>query len=1530
MPHPTPPPLRSRPFALLLPTLLFTLTPISALAQIIPDDTLGDERSQVLSADAAFGLPFDFIDGGARREANLFHSFSEFNVAADRAAFFFSTEGIERIFSRVTGNNPSNILGTLGVIDLLDASKPDLFLINPNGVIFGENAVLDLEGSFAVTTANAIQFGPGEMFSASNPTVPSELLTIAPSAFLFSQIPGDITINGSAIPVSPSGLGVTGEDNTLLVLGGDVTLDGGRVGAVGGRVEVGAIAGPGTIDLSTDERLTVPDTVDRANVLLTNGAIIGVPSANGGSITMTAQDIQLEQGAILLAGLTGEGDATSQAGNITLNARGTVRLTDASVMANALISPAMGTGGNIEINTARLEVVEGAQVQARTDGQGDAGNVTIQASDRVRVAHPSSGIFSNVDAGGVGNGGRVTITTPILDVLDGAQLQADTNGIGDAGQVVINAGDRVTFDQGSAFSEVRENGGGTGGDLLITAPVVEVLNGSQLQTSTEGEGDAGNITIEASDRVTFSGTRPDDRTFLSSAITQVATGAEGNGGTISITTGTLEVSDNARLLANTNGVGDAGTVVITAQNRVRFDGGDVLTSVTANAEGKGGDITLTTPILDVVNGGQLQANSSGQGDAGTVTIADSDRVTLSGSTPDGRIRSSILTRIEPGAVGQGGDIDITTDQLAIRNGGALSASTFGAGDAGDVTLTVGDRIIVNGGNIFSQVNSGAMGNSGTISITASNIALLNGSRVETSSSGEGRAGDVILNATDQVVVNSRPVGGNQVTAVRSSLNPDGIGRGGSIQIVTGNLDVLNSAQLVATTEGQGNAGNVIIEARDRVRFDSRSSGEDYQSLASSVVEETGIGDGGNIQISATTLEILNGAQLQASTTGQGNAGRIDLNVEDRILFSGQSLAGKTRSSAFSTVEAGAVGNGNEITIHTRRVEIRNGAALSTSTLGQGDAGRIYINATDRVSVIGGQGSHSATSGILSVVQKGAVGNANTIEIETDVLDVRAGAVLATSTDGDGHAGNIVIQADDRVIFDRKRPTDNADNASSTEALVDVGSTVEEDGMDNGGDVMITTRRLEIRNGALLSTSTLGAGSAGQVRIEAHDRVIITGTSADGRFPSRVTTTVDLGAIGDGNTISIATEQLTIRDGALITASTNGTGRAGDITIQAPNIQLEQGRISTKINPEGVSEQPSQITIDTRSLQLTDNSRITTRVAGTGNAGQITIQNANRVVLSDSNIVSRVIQNGNGDGGNIRIQTGNLQMSDRATITAQSDVQLTGIDRTNRSSLRSALQSTDRSPMSPPLDGDAGNIFITVDEVLFLEDSDITSQAQDFAGGEITIRAGDIRLRGDGDIQTNVRGAAGGGNIQLTANTILAFGDSDIVSSAAAGVGGDITLNTPAFFGAALQINGPDHPDGNGRVDINATGTVNGVVTTPDVSFIQNGLNTLSDALIDPETLIANSCVARNQDGRSTFVITGTGGLRDRPGDLARPHYSTGEVQTIPIRETETQELSHVWQSGDLIIEPQGVYQLPNGELILSHACGTSPHPSSNR
>jgi filamentous hemagglutinin family protein len=205
-----------------------------------------------LHPDVIQGIQGDRIDGGATRKANLFHSFSQFNVGEGRGAYFTSPPEIENILTRVTGADRSDILGRLGV-----NGDANLFLINPNGIVFGQNASLDVQGSFLATTADAVKLGDAGLFSASQPAT-SNLLSVSPSALWSNAVAAQPIVNQSQAPSLIDQLNSAGlspglqvpDGRTLALVGGDVLLEGGRLTAAAGRIELGSVAGVGQVSLT--------------------------------------------------------------------------------------------------------------------------------------------------------------------------------------------------------------------------------------------------------------------------------------------------------------------------------------------------------------------------------------------------------------------------------------------------------------------------------------------------------------------------------------------------------------------------------------------------------------------------------------------------------------------------------------------------------------------------------------------------------------------------------------------------------------------------------------------------------------------------------------------------------------------------------------------------------------------------------------------------------------------------------------------------------------------------------------------------------------------------------------------------------------------------------------------------------------------------------------------------------------------------------------------------------------------------------
>jgi filamentous hemagglutinin family protein len=396
---------------------------LPAKAQITPDNTLGVEASQLNQNLLINGTLGDKINGGATRGSNLFHSFREFNIKDGQRVYFGNPSSIENILTRVTGGNASNIFGTLGVL-----GAANLFLINPSGILFGENAQLDVQGSFVGTTANGVQFGNQGIFSATNPKAPA-LLTIQPSALWFNQLNQNAGIqNNSIAPAGVDSSGVNwfglrvGDGKSLLLVGGNISMDGGKLFASGGRVELGGLAESGNINLvfnGDNLSLKFPLNVTRAEVSLTNQARVSVEGAGGGNIAINARNVEILGGSTLDTAIgAGLGTPETIAGDITLNATEEIKIAGfGSVINNVVQKGAFGNGGNITINSGDLSLSDQAGINALTLGVGNAGNVTVGAKNTISLAGNNGfGIFSVVEAGGVGKGGNIDINAATFDV----------------------------------------------------------------------------------------------------------------------------------------------------------------------------------------------------------------------------------------------------------------------------------------------------------------------------------------------------------------------------------------------------------------------------------------------------------------------------------------------------------------------------------------------------------------------------------------------------------------------------------------------------------------------------------------------------------------------------------------------------------------------------------------------------------------------------------------------------------------------------------------------------------------------------------------------------------------------------------------------------------------------------------------------------------------------------------------------------------------------------------------------------------
>ncbi|MHC5609945.1 MAG: two-partner secretion domain-containing protein [Nostoc sp.] len=1693
-----------------------------AQAQITPDNTLGGEASQLKQNVLINGALGDKIEGGAARGSNLFHSFSEFNIPDGQRVYFANPIGIENILTRVTGGNASNIFGTLGV-----AGAANLFLINPNGILFGQNARLDVQGSFVGTTANGVQFGNQGLFSATNPQAPP-LLTIQPSALWFNQLNQNAAIQNNSVAavgkdssgISRFGLRVP-DGKSLLLVGGDVSMNGGQLNALGGRVELGGLAQTGNINLvfnGNNLSLKFTENVTRANVLLTNKAGVYVQGFGGGDIAVNARNVKILGGSVLYAGIwQGLGKPEIVAGDITVNGTGEIKIAGSgSRIGNFVRLGSKGNGGNIIINSGSFSLRDGALLNASTYGQGNAGNVTVIGTGEIKVAGSGSGIVNLVGLGSKGNGGNITINSGSFSLRDGALLNASTYGQGNAGNVTVIAKNAVSLagQASEIFSNVETGGVGNTGGINIRGSSLSLTDGAQLQSGIRGadtnqvagKGNGGSVDINVTGAVTITGTKND---FPSAIFTNVETGARGNGGNINISSGSFFLTDGAQLIANTagqgldspksqagnitlntigkievagansvirsilltggvgnggnifidsgsfslrdgaqlsastSGVGNAGNVTVGAKNAVSLANGEIFSTVEAGGVGKGGNIDINAATLSLTDGAQLLTGTSGgsdtqpagRGDAGNVNIKVTGAVDIVGQK--NTFPSAIFSQVDTGTVGNGGNIFIASGSFSLRDGALLSASISGVGNAGNVTVGAKNAISLAGGDIFSTVKAGGVGKGGNIDINAATLSLTDGAQLLTATreasvtqpAGRGDAGNVNVKVIGAIDIAGEKNG--FPSGIRSFVDTGAVGNGGNIFIDSGSFSLRDGAKLNASTYGQGNAGNVTVDAKDAVFL----AGNAY---IFSTVEAGGVGKGGNIDINAATLSLTDGAQLQTATdapsatqpAGRGDAGNVNIKVTGAVDIVGQKNT--FPSAIFSLVGTGAVGNGGNIFIDSGSFSLRDGALLNASTYGQGNAGNVTVGAKNAISL--------ANSNIFSTVEAGGVGKGGNIDINAATLSLTDGAQLititrgafATQPAGRGDAGNVNV----KVIGAVDIAGEKNGFPSGIRSLVDTGT------VGNGGNIFIDSGDFSLRDGAKLSASTYGQGNAGNVTVGAKDAVSLAGQ------PTAILSTVEAGGVGKGGNIDINAATLSLTDGAQLLASTSGVGNAGNVTVGAKNAvslagqptailstveaggvgkggnidinaatlsltdsaQLltitrgasatqpagrgDAGNVNVKVIgavdiagekngfPSGIRSlvdtgtvgNGGNIFIDSGDFSLRDGAQLNASTYGQGNAGNIRINAKDAVTVSGTNqetglssaLFTFTDSTSTGKGGDITVNTNMFRVSDGALLDARTRNNQKGGDITVNANVFEALNGGQLTTTTSS-NGRAGKITVNADDKLTISGIDpsyndrstnfpdnvanigansglfvsstgsgitgdievnspqitldnqgkLNAESASGNGGNINVNSNLLLLRHGAKISTNAGTAekgGDGGNININSRFIIAIPEenSDISANAFTGTGGNIQINSQGIFGIESRPKPTNKSDITASSELGVSGVTN--INAPDNSSIQNSFTELSPNVIDTNALIANSCISRGTKRQeNSFTITGSGALRNSPGNGLVSTYTTGEVRGV-------EQTSRSWKKGDPIIEPQGLYRLPNGQLILSRSC----------
>ncbi|MDJ0707137.1 MAG: filamentous hemagglutinin N-terminal domain-containing protein [Leptolyngbyaceae cyanobacterium MO_188.B28] len=664
-------PLPTFVFSLLFPILGF-FPDNSASAEVIPDSSLGSEASSVRSTVDPNNVPIELIEGGARRGANLFHSFDQFSIGEGQSVYFSNPTDIQLIMGRVTGGDSSTILGTLGVL-----GKADLFLMNPNGIVFGPDAALDLNGSFLATTSSSLIFEEGYQFSAINPSAPPMLTVRVPVGLQFGETAGSIrnqslTTRFISPPSFPAfklktlvGLEVK-PGNTLALVGSGVTMDGGFLASENGRIELGSVEANSRVNLRPIDlgwELSYEDTKSFQDIEFAARTRSAGIFANGGGedsvINLRGRNVVLKDGSRILGSEV----------NMSVVASETVELigvSPSSSIASSFVSDTLSdrNAGDITIETKRLILRDGGRISTNSTGiitnqffpaSGGGGNLIVNASESVELAGDKSGLFAETQA--LGAAGSITLNTHTLSILDGARVSTVSEGItpffgqpletGPGGDINIINAEFVELDRGFLSTETRGLGG-EAGDLSIEAERLSIRNGAQVSASTAGVGNAGDIIFNVLDSITISG--QDSGVFANTAV-----GSAGAGGGIIIDPRLITVKNGAWIAVDSQGSGPGGDIQVEA-GTLLLDSQAFLSAETASSQG--GNITLRLTDLLLLRRNSRISTTAGTagtgGDGGNIDIVAGLVAAVFDENSD--ITANAFE-------GRGGRVEITTNSL---------------------------------------------------------------------------------------------------------------------------------------------------------------------------------------------------------------------------------------------------------------------------------------------------------------------------------------------------------------------------------------------------------------------------------------------------------------------------------------------------------------------------------------------------------------------------------------------------------------------------------------------------------------------------------------------------------------------------------------------------------------------------------------------------------------------------------------------------------------------------------------------------
>lgn len=1346
---------------------------------------------------------------------------STFSSAAPEAFGFLGEQGRIGIRGELTSDTASSV--SFVAADVLldgtvlgDGTRFDFVAVG------SETQVAPLPDLGEPAVDGLVQFGPGSQVFAAGATLVGGDVRLS-GATVVSNGLADLVVRGNRVGLFEGALlqsdTVAGDAGNVLIEAGLIEISQGS--AVRTFAGAGSGLDGGAIALRAD------------GVIVTDGANVRaftVGAGDAGDITIDAQFVDFS-GEEISSISEGSGDS----GDIAIASQ------QFFMQGGALFSETYGSGagGAVSLTADIVEIVGGAFGTATYGPQG-SGTVTIDAGSLVLGG--SAFVTSQAIGEGTGSPGLISITADEAQFF-GGQITSLGFGGGDAGEVRLDVAGSLSM-QGGGRVRSLVIGDGDAGNVSVRAGELFITDNWRISSTTDGNGSTGGVRVETAGNFTIAG---------NARVETISSGA-GDAGLVSVVAGDAAILDEALIRSLVFGSGNSAGVDVDVAGLLYFETfGRVESSTGTDSLGNGGPITIDAREL-VMQGGQINSNSFGFGNSGSITVNVENATLVDASIAAagfqdgdaGSISVDVADTLDMGRFsaieafnlgnGNGGTVTvragelfmdeatINTDIFGDGTGGAVDVEVAGSirmdgesriqsaanfvGSAGDVRVVAGDTIHMN--STFSRISaeSFGLGDAGSVFVQAPQILIgqdeseiLPGGQITSFTAGAGNAGDVT------VIADTLRMNLGQINATSFF---EATGDAGSVAVeVSGLLEIGESSRIEATSFGAGAGGSVTVIAGDiAMGFNSRIRAPTF-----------GPGDAGSVFVATDTL-LIDGGSINSTTVGTGNGGSVTVDAREITM-----VQGGINSATLSEGDAGTVN------VRADVLRVLNGAGISSSTLAEGDAGNVVIEA-GLLEIAGGEISSSTEDGTFRIPEGEitgpffpATGNAGSVQVFADTLSMSDGGQIVASTDNSGAGGDITVEV--AGLFDMQgfstigAFSEGDGDAGRVRVLAgdltmgfasinaDTGGT---GGSGAAGEVDVEVAGTIVMDaGALIASTSLGAGNSGNVSVVAGESIEL--TSAFARISAEAFGTGNAGSVFvAAPTILMGQDPQAVDPGGQISSITYSRGDAGDVTVLADNlamngfsrisaasladINVAPGTVNVVVTDTLSLDQGAEITsesgrisdagsvfVSAGTLKLWGGARIAASTGGIGAGGNVAIDVDGDLVIADGASITAET-GGDGDAGSVIVSAGRIAMTggsiDSSTsaggnagdvIIGTGTAQLSGDARINSSALRGSS-------------GDAGNVLVEVDGALTLSDAAAITAVtlSSGAAGRIRIDAGSLVMSG-GAIASSSDGEGDAGDLEINAGVIRLIGDARVNSAALAdstGNAGTVTITADSL------------------------------------------------------------------------------------------------------------------------------------------------------